>query len=78
MPLKKAKVFLAFSGFCVYVVYMIKNNDIVVDRQGRIFQVLNADYRTDRLGKQILCRLYRSQKRFAFMPWQVKKHSFFS
>ena len=61
-----------------YIIYMIKNKDVVVDRQGRIFQVVDADYRTDRLGKQILCRLYRSQKRFAFMPWQVKKHPFFS
>tara|TARA_Y100000310_G_scaffold306660_1_gene348012 strand:+ start:379 stop:552 length:174 start_codon:yes stop_codon:yes gene_type:complete len=57
---------------------MIKKNDVVVDRQGRIFQVVDADYRTDRLGKQILCRLYRSQKRFAFMPWQVTLHPFFS
>ena len=57
---------------------MIKNKDVVVDRRGRIFQVVDADYRTDRLGKQILCRLYRSQKRFAFMPWQVKKHPFFA
>ena len=56
----------------------IKNNDVVVDRSGRIFQVVDADYRTDRLGKQILCRLYRSQKRFAFMQWQVKLHPFFS
>ena len=55
---------------------MIKKNDVVVNRQGRIFQVVDADYRTDRLGKQILCRLYRSQKRVAFMPWQVKKHPF--
>ena len=57
---------------------MFKNKDVVVDRQGRIFQVVDADFRTDRLGKQILCRLYRSQKRFAFMPWQIKKHPFFS
>jgi len=57
---------------------MIKKNDVVVDRQGRIFQVVDADYRTGRLGKQILCRLYRSQKRVAFMPWQVKIHPFFA
>jgi hypothetical protein len=57
---------------------MIKNKDVVVDRQGRIFQVVDTDFRNDRLGRQILCRLYRSQKRFAFMPWQVKKHPFFS
>ena len=56
---------------------MFKKNDIVTDKQGRIFQVLGED-RSERLGKVILCRLYRSQKRFAFMPWQVKKHSFFS
>ena len=57
---------------------MIKNNDVVVDRKGQIFQVVDASYKTTRLGKQILCRLYRSQKRVAFMPWQVKKHPFFS
>jgi hypothetical protein len=75
------KIVESFS--CVFLVFviplgMIKNKDVVVDRQGRVFQVVNADYRTDRLGKQILCRLYRSQKRFAFMPWQIKKHPFFS
>ena len=57
---------------------MIKNNDVVVNRKGQIFQVVDASYKSDRLGKQILCRLYRSQKHVAFMPWQVKKHPFFS
>ena len=56
---------------------MFKIKDIVTDRQGRIFEVLGND-RSERLGKVVLCRLYRSQKRFAFMPWQIKKHSFFA
>lgn len=56
---------------------MIKINDIVINKTGAVFQVIDPNYRTDRLGKQILCRKYRSQKRFAFMPWQVKKHPFF-
>ncbi|MBD36264.1 MAG: hypothetical protein CL512_05795 [Actinobacteria bacterium] len=72
------KKILDKTRFLWYIIGMIKNKDVVVDRQGRIFQVVDADFRTDRLGKQILCRLYRSQKRFAFMPWQVKKHPFFS
>jgi len=56
---------------------MFKIKDIVTDRQGRIFEVLGND-RSERLGKVVLCRLYRSQKRFAFMPWQIKKHPFFA
>jgi|TARA_R110000765_G_scaffold411826_1_gene511133 hypothetical protein len=57
---------------------MIKLNDIVTNKTGAVFQVIDPNYRTDRLGNQILCRKYRSQKRVAFMPWQVKKHPFFS
>jgi len=56
---------------------MFKINDIVVDRFGRIFQVVGL-FQNDRLGKQVLCRKYRSQKRVAFMPWQIKKHAFFA
>tara|TARA_Y100000592_G_scaffold38774_1_gene61610 strand:+ start:1583 stop:1759 length:177 start_codon:yes stop_codon:yes gene_type:complete len=55
-----------------------KKSDVVVDRFGQVFQVIDPDFRSDRLGKQVLCRKYRSQKRVAFMPWQVKKHPFFS
>tara|TARA_Y100001963_G_scaffold129914_1_gene185631 strand:+ start:557 stop:730 length:174 start_codon:yes stop_codon:yes gene_type:complete len=57
---------------------MFKINDVVVNRQGRIFQVVDADFRPTGTDRQILCRLYRSQKRVAFMPSQIKKHPFFS
>ena len=54
-----------------------KKNDVVVDRFGQVFQVVGL-FKNDRLGRQVLCRKYRSQKRVAFMPWQVKPHPFFS
>ena len=54
-----------------------KKNDVVVDRNGQVFQVVGL-FKNDRLGKQVLCRKYRSQKRVAFMPWQVKPHPFFA
>ena len=56
---------------------MFKPNDVVTDRQGRIFEVIKL-FRNDKLGKQVLCRLYRSQKRVAFMPWQIKIHPLFA
>jgi hypothetical protein len=56
---------------------MFKKNDIVTNRQGRIFQVMGFGS-SDSLGKVVLCRLYRSQKRFAFKPSEIKKHGFFA
>jgi len=51
--------------------------DVVVTRTNAIYQVIK-EFRNDKLGKQILCRKYRSQDRVAFMPWQIVKHPFFS
>ena len=66
-----------------------KTGDIVVDQTNSVYQVIK-EFRNDKLGKQILCRKYRSQDRVAFcassanwgftafMPWQIVKHPFFS
>jgi hypothetical protein len=54
-----------------------KTGDVVVTRTNAIYQVIK-EFRNDKLGKQILCRKYRSQDRVAFMPWQIVKHPFFS
>ena len=56
---------------------MFKINDIVTDKAGNVFQVIDPTFRNDKFGKQILCRKYRSQRRSLFMPWQIKKHPFF-
>jgi hypothetical protein len=56
---------------------MFKRNDIVTNRKGRIFQVVGFGQSQSMGGDVILCRLYRSQKRFAFRPNQIRKHSFF-
>jgi len=56
---------------------MYKKNDVVLARDNNTYQVIK-EFTNDRLGKQILCRLYRSQKRVAFMPWQIKIHPFFA
>ena len=45
---------------------MFQINDIVRNRQGRIFQVVGFGQSQSMGGDVILCRLYRSQKRFAF------------
>ena len=50
---------------------MYKKNDIVLAKDNNTYQVIE-EFTNDRLGKQVLCRLYRSQKRVAFMPWQIK------
>lgn len=60
-----------------YCYSMFKINDIVTDKAGNVFQVIDPTYRNDKFGKQILCRKYRSQRRSLFMPWQIKKHPFF-
>jgi|TARA_R110000824_G_scaffold55138_5_gene152045 hypothetical protein len=57
---------------------MFKKNDIVTNRQGRIFQVVGFGQSQSMGGDVILCRLYRSQKRFAFKANQIKKHGFFA
>ena len=56
----------------------IKKNDVVVDRRGRIFQVMAFTSMESMGGEVLLCRLYRSQKRFAFKPNEVKKHPLFA
>ncbi len=75
------KVFLDFSEFLCYVVGMIKLNDVVRVKygahKGKTFQVVGFT-RKDSLGKLITCRLYRSQYRFNFMPWQIEIHPFFA
>ncbi len=57
---------------------MFKINDVVTDRRGRVFQVMGFGSSESMGGDVVLCRLYRSQKRFAFLPAEIKKHSFFS
>ena len=58
---------------------MIKLNDVVRVKygthKGKTFQVVGFA-RKDSLGKLITCRLYRSQYRFNFMPWQIEIHPF--
>jgi|TARA_R110000803_G_scaffold145048_2_gene210863 hypothetical protein len=54
-----------------------KAGDVVVNQTNSVYQVIK-EFRNDKLGKQILCRKYRSQDRVAFMPWQIVKHPFFS
>jgi hypothetical protein len=56
----------------------IKKNDVVVNRQGRIFQVMGFGSSNSMGGEVLLCRLYRSQKRFALKASDVKKHPFFA
>jgi hypothetical protein len=57
---------------------MFNKKDIVQDLKGRIFQVMGFGHSDSLGGEVILCRLYRSQKRFAFKPNEIKKHSFFA
>ena len=57
---------------------MFKINDVVTDRRGRVFQVMGFGSSESMGGDVVLCRLYRSQKRFAFLPAEIKKHPFFS
>ena len=60
---------------------MIKLNDVVRVKygthKGKTFQVVGFAHK-DSLGKLITCRLYRSQYRFNFMPWQIEIHPFFA
>ena len=60
---------------------MVKLNDVVRVKygthKGKTFQVVGFA-RKDSLGKLITCRLYRSQYRFNFMPWQIEIHPFFA
>jgi len=60
---------------------MIKLKDVVRVKygvhKGKTFQVVGFAHK-DSLGKLITCRLYRSQYRFNFMPWQIEIHPFFA
>lgn len=56
---------------------MYKKNDIVLARDNKTYQVIE-EFACERLGKQVLCRLYRSQKRVAWSPRNIKIHPFFA
>ena len=62
-------------------IIMFKLNDVVRVKygthKGKTFQVVGFAHK-DSLGKLITCRLYRSQYRFNFMPWQIEVHPFFA
>ncbi len=77
MPLKKVKVFLAFSGFCVYVVCMIKKGTIAVTRSGGIYQV-EKTFHDAVQGMVAVCRVYRSQKRVGIRVKDLRPHPLFA
>ena len=78
---KKVKKKLAIICFVCYLIGMFKINDVVRVKygthKGKTFQVVGFAHK-DSLGKLITCRLYRSQYRFNFMPWQIEIHPFFA
>jgi hypothetical protein len=66
-----------FELFLSYVVSMLRKNDVVTNRQGRVFQVVGFGQSQSMGGDVVLCRLMSSQKRFAFRADQLRKHPFF-
>jgi hypothetical protein len=79
---KHSRIFLkkkfAIWAKVSYVVSMLRKNDIVTNRQGRIFQVVGFGQSQSMGGDVVLCRLYRSQARFVFKHSQLRKHPLFS
>jgi hypothetical protein len=56
---------------------MYNKNDIVLARDNKTYQVIK-EFTDDRLGKQVLCRLYRSQKTMAWYPRNIRIHPLFA